>query len=91
MKDVTLGPEEWEAEMTHERCGTSFTAETTDVKVDEFKKSGTYWFDSSADAAGLDWKFFVNCPLGDGIVIVEEDLPVILTDRLKKEALEKKV
>lgn len=83
MKDVQEGDTTWEARFTHERCGTSFTAESSDLKMSRFKRPGTYYFDGSADAAGLVTRFFVECPLGDDILFVDTDaVPAALRHRL---------
>lgn len=34
--------------------------ELVEIETDLFKKKGTYWFDGSADAAGLTRKWFIS-------------------------------
>jgi hypothetical protein len=85
VRDVELGPIEWGARLRHDECGTEFTAETADLQVDQFKKPGTCWFDGSADAAGLDVRFFVQCPGGDDIVFVDEStIPTLLREGMRE-------
>lgn len=87
MRDVSVPPEAttWEQVLTCENCRTSFTAETGDLQGDRFKKPDTYWFDGSADAAGLTYKFFVYCPACNDLIIVPDDeIPVLVQREIKQ-------
>lgn len=52
----------WWSEERCPHCGTVFRYGVKDIEVDQFRALGTYWFDGSADAAGLTTKWFVHCP-----------------------------
>ena len=86
MKDIILPDDVWECTYHCDKCGVTFTAETVDIQFDRFKQPGTYFFDGSADAAGLTSKYFVECPNKCSLFVVDES-DVHITKR--KELLDK--
>jgi uncharacterized C2H2 Zn-finger protein len=84
--DTPPSATDFEERLTCPTCGTSFTAETADLKVGRFKKPGTSWFDGSADDAGLDTRFFVDCPHGCDIVFTQGEIPPLVRADLLAQA-----
>jgi hypothetical protein len=80
--DTPASATEFSERLTCHKCGTSFTAETSDLRVDRFKKPGTNFFDGSADAAGLDTRFFGNCPHGCDIIFTTVEIPPLVRTEL---------
>lgn len=81
MKDVEVpdSSTSWEAKLVCSQCSSSFTAEKADLEQDGFKKPGTYWFDGSADAAGITYRFFVKCPTCQDLILQDDDdLPLLV-------------
>ena len=80
-------PMVWELDFACEDCSTDLTADQDDLRGSRFKKPGTYWFDGSADLAGLDWHYFVKCVKCDAYRILtpeeEEAVPFLLRKELK--------
>lgn len=88
MKDIVRGDlaiETWESSLGCLRCHTVFTVDETDLEADYFKRPGTYFFDGSADAAGLTFHTFVYCPISECryLTWIDDAVPFVIRKRLK--------
>jgi len=87
MKIIKVPDQTWEQQFTCFRCVTVFLANQDDLDYDSWKVSGYHF----TGTAVCEMKLHVACPSCNHLSpVAEDDIPILLMDRIKKEYEERK-